>query len=105
LGNPPERVKKQAWRQGNNSRSDQAAEIKPGGEHGNGRAVGCRRRPRRSPQIEELPRNKWRGPSEAGEEAVYAGGYLRKSQEAKFDSGASLKGSDGGKSQFVVSAV
>ncbi|OPZ92086.1 MAG: hypothetical protein BWY75_00028 [bacterium ADurb.Bin425] len=34
--------------------------------------------PERSPQIKELPRNKWRGPGEAGEEAVYAGGYLRK---------------------------
>jgi len=43
----------------------------------------CRSRPRWSPQIDELPRNKWRGPSEAGEEAVYAGGYLREGPESE----------------------
>lgn len=42
-----------------------------------------------------------RGPSEAGEVPVYAAGVPYETHEIKFDPGASLKGSDGGKSLLV----
>lgn len=43
-----------------------------------------------------------RGPSKAGEVPVYAAGVHYETHKIKFDPGASLKGSDGGKSLLLL---